>query len=68
MKDKNIARINGENFKITLPRKEVSFVGKFWNNFKRFGKWLKKDTWQSLVVTLIIAFIVIQFLFLRGLP
>jgi len=33
------------------------------NQFKKFWSFLKKDSWQSLVVTLIIAFVVIKFLF-----
>lgn len=33
------------------------------NWLKRFWKFLKKDTWQSTIVTLIIAFIIIKFVF-----
>ena len=35
--------------------------------WKKFWKFLKKDTWQSWVVSLILAFIIIKFIFFPGL-
>jgi len=37
------------------------------NYFKRFWAFLKKDSWGSLLVTLIIAFVIIKYIFFPGL-
>ena len=38
-------------------------MNKFFHNLKRFWIFLKKDTWQSWIVSLVIAFIFIKFIF-----
>ena len=40
---------------------------KIFDWWKKFWKFLKKDTWQSWVVSLILAFIIIKFIFFPGL-
>ena len=48
-------------------RKEVATDSNDQNYFKQFWAFLKKDSWGSLIVTLIIAFIVIKYIFFPGL-
>ncbi|MFH0711655.1 MAG: hypothetical protein V1889_00860 [archaeon] len=45
---------------LPLPKFSLSKVGRTW---KRIYKFLKKDSWASLFVTLVLAIIVIKFLF-----
>ncbi len=42
-------------------------VKKIKNYFKRFQKFLQKDSWPSFVVTLLLAFVIIKFIFFPGL-
>lgn len=46
-----------------IPGPDLGFGGKTKKYLRKFWAFLKEDSWQSLIVTLIIAFVVIKFVF-----
>ena len=63
MAEKYVAKIGNEKYRITIPRQEMNFFQKIGSDLKKFWHFLKKDSFWSLVVNLLLALIIIKFIF-----
>ena len=63
MAEKYVGKIGNEKYRIVIPREEMNFFQKVGSDLKKFWHFLKKDSFWSLIVNLLLALIIIKFIF-----